>query len=179
MKGMIFTEFLEMVETQFSPEVVEEILELSELPSGGSYTSLGTYAHAEILSLVSNLSRVTKVDPEVLQTAFGEYLFKRLADSHPQFIKDIRSSFDLLERVEDYIHVEVRKLYPESSPPEIQCTSIDEYQMRLHYKSHRPFSALALGLIQGVGRYFDERLSIRVEPLSDAGTETMFHLTRS
>ena len=42
MKGIIFTEFMQMVEDRFSIEVAEEIIDAATLPSGGSYTSLGT-----------------------------------------------------------------------------------------------------------------------------------------
>lgn len=50
MKGMIFTEFLEMVEEKFSMEMVDQILSESDLPSGGIYTSVGNYPHTEIVS---------------------------------------------------------------------------------------------------------------------------------
>ena len=35
MKGIVFTEFLEMVEDKFSPELADRIIEGAELPSGG------------------------------------------------------------------------------------------------------------------------------------------------
>jgi len=43
MKGIIFTEFLEMVEDRFSPEIADRIIEAADLPSGGAYTAIGTY----------------------------------------------------------------------------------------------------------------------------------------
>ena len=55
MKGIIFTEFLEMVEKEFSAETVDTIIDNSNLESGGSYTSVGTYPHIEMVELVSNL----------------------------------------------------------------------------------------------------------------------------
>ncbi|TMO53504.1 hypothetical protein CWC18_21130, partial [Pseudoalteromonas aurantia] len=72
MKGIIFTEFMEMVEDRFSEDVAEEIIELADLPSGGSYTSLGTYSHAEVLNLVTCLSQVSGAKIEDLVQAFGE-----------------------------------------------------------------------------------------------------------
>ena len=35
MKGVVFTEFVEMVEEKFSPEMAELIIESSNLPSQG------------------------------------------------------------------------------------------------------------------------------------------------
>ena len=45
MKGVIFTEFLEMVESHFSPEMADRIITAARLPSGGAYTAVGTYDH--------------------------------------------------------------------------------------------------------------------------------------
>ena len=38
-KGLLFTELLEMVEDSFSPELADRIIEDADLPSGGVYTS--------------------------------------------------------------------------------------------------------------------------------------------
>ncbi|MEM7313613.1 MAG: heme NO-binding domain-containing protein, partial [Planctomycetota bacterium] len=60
MKGMVFTEFQEMVEDEFGFDVYDEIVEASDLPSGAAYTAVGTYDHTEMLSLVTNLSKKLK-----------------------------------------------------------------------------------------------------------------------
>jgi Haem-NO-binding len=51
MKGVVFTEFLEMVEDRFSPEMADRIIEGAELASGGVYTTVGTYDHGEMIQL--------------------------------------------------------------------------------------------------------------------------------
>ena len=60
MKGIIFTEFLEMVEEKFGYEVVDEIISKSELKSNGIYTSVGTYAREEMMVLVDHLHLKTR-----------------------------------------------------------------------------------------------------------------------
>jgi len=45
MKGMVFTEFMDMVEEVLSADILEDIIEKSELPNDGAYTALGTYSH--------------------------------------------------------------------------------------------------------------------------------------
>jgi hypothetical protein len=56
MKGIVFTEFLDLVEAKFGLETVDEIIEKSDLKSKGVYTSIGTYDFSEMLSLITNLS---------------------------------------------------------------------------------------------------------------------------
>jgi len=55
MKGIIFREFIDMVEAQFSPQMVDDIIQASTLASGGAYTSVGTYPHDEMFQLVEHL----------------------------------------------------------------------------------------------------------------------------
>lgn len=131
MKGAIFTEFLDMVEERFSPELVERILDQTTLPSGGSYTALGSYSHHEILSLFNQLAQMTGAEAETLQQAFGEYLFNKFAVLHKPFMEGASSSLDFLEKVESYIHVEVKKLYPQASPPQLTCTRIDKNRLEM------------------------------------------------
>ena len=45
MKGIVFTEFLEMVEDKFSADMVDDIIDDCDLASGGAYTAVGTYPH--------------------------------------------------------------------------------------------------------------------------------------
>ena len=56
MKGIIFTEFLDMVEAQFGLAVVDEIITNSKTLHQGIYTSVGTYDFNEMISLLVALS---------------------------------------------------------------------------------------------------------------------------
>ena len=120
MKGVIFTLLLEMVDDAFGPEVTEKIIDDSDLPSGGVYTSVGTYEHSEIVSLVTNLSKATKVAvPDLIRT-FGNHLLGQFYRLYPEFFEDIDDVLSFLELVDDYIHREVLKLYPDAKLPKIE-----------------------------------------------------------
>jgi hypothetical protein len=178
MKGIVFTEFLEMVEGKFSAELVDRIVEEAELASGGVYTSVGTYDHAEMIRLVSCLSRETGVASPELMRVFGEYLFDRFFILYPRYFENINSSFDFLKNVEGYIHVEVRKLYPEAELPTFKHDASNPGCVRLTYESTRPFAPLAEGLIRGCVAHFGEEADIQVEDLSaGAGTAARFVVT--
>jgi len=51
MKGVVFTEFLDMVEAKFSADMVDDIIDDAKLASGGAYTAVGTYPHSEMVAL--------------------------------------------------------------------------------------------------------------------------------
>jgi Haem-NO-binding len=179
MKGVVFTEFLEMVENTFSPEMADRIIERAELPSGGIYTTVGTYDHGEMIQLVSCLSEETGIPAAELVRSFGTYLFGRFHTIFPKYFEDVSSSFDFLQRTDHYIHVEVRKLYPDAELPSFDCDTSRPGCLCLTYRSSRPFAALAEGLIRGCVAHYGEAVDIAVEDLSDgAGTAARFVLTK-
>lgn len=179
MKGMVFAQFLEMVEERFSPATAEHIIEASDLPSGGAYTALGTYDHGEIIQLVAHLSQKTGIAVPTLVQAFGDFLFERLAATHPQFFGGVNDSFELLERVDGYIHVEVKKLYPEAELPSFECRRPAPGLLTMCYRSSRPFADLAEGMIRGCVAHFGESITIvREDGPGETGTAAMFTLTR-
>jgi hypothetical protein len=179
MKGIVFTEFLEMVEKAFSSDMVDRIIDSAELRSSGAYTTVGTYDHREMIELVACLSRETGTPAPELIRAFGIYLFGRFNVLFPHYFESAASTFDFLRQVEDYIHIEVRKLYPEAELPSFTCESPDPRQLSLVYHSSRPFAALAEGLIRGCIAHYREPIELEVEDLSDgAGTAARFILTK-
>ena len=103
MKGMIFCEFLEMAEETFGIVVVDEVLETTELPSGGIYTSVGTYDHQELIAMVIRLSQITKTPlPDLLQT-YGQNLFGKLMETLPQFIPQNQDCFEFIKAIDSSI----------------------------------------------------------------------------
>ena len=51
MKGIVFVQFVEMVEEKFGLATADRIIEQSKLSTNGAYTSVGTYDHTELLQL--------------------------------------------------------------------------------------------------------------------------------
>lgn len=179
MKGVVFTEFLEMVEEAFSPDMADNIIEASTLSSGGVYTTLGTYDHEELLQLVTHLSQETSATIPELVRSFGEHLFTRFFLSYPIFFEDVDSSFDFLLGLEDYIHVEVKKLYNDAELPSFEYDTSQPGRFVMVYRSSRPFGDLAEGLIRGCIAHFKEQTTLEREDLSPAPkTCIRFTLTR-
>jgi hypothetical protein len=179
MKGIVFTEFLELVETAFSPDMVDRIIADSLLPSGGAYTAVGTYDGAEMGQLVGALSKATATPAGELLEIFGRHLFGRFVTLYPAFFAGCRSSFDFLPTVGEHIHFEVRKLYPDAELPTITATQIDADTMDVVYQSPRCMAKLARGLIEGCIAHFREAMSIsEADRSGGAGATVAFTLRR-
>ena len=88
-------------------------------------------------------------------------------------------TFDFLTRIDDYIHVEVRKLYPDAQLPTFEYEFPAPDRLVLTYRSARPFAMLADGLIDGSIKHFGDDIDVEMVNLSDgAGTSARFILTR-
>ena len=120
MKGIIFTEFLELVEDRFGLEMVDALIENAELESGGAYTAVGTYNFEEMLQLVTGLSSNTGISVDDLMLVFAEHLFKALIKAHPSIVEHYRDPMMLLSSIEHHIHVEVQKIYPDAQLPSFE-----------------------------------------------------------
>lgn len=180
MKGVVFTEFLEMVESKIGADTADQLLDDCELASGGAYTALGTYDHQEMVTLVVRLSELTNTPvPDLLKT-FGNHLLGRFVAQYPSFFTEAGSAYDLLERVEGYIHVEVRKLYPDAELPSFQCQRDGNGRMVLTYSSARPFADLAEGLIRGCIAHYQENVElVRHDLPGVSGTSARFELQKT
>lgn len=179
MKGIVFTEFLEMVEDRFGAEMVERIIEESALQSGAAYTAVGTYDHHELLRLVTQLSAASGLPVPALVRAFGQHLFGRFVQGYPQFFQGVHSAFAFLGKIESYIHVEVRKLYPDAQLPHFEYRYSGDGRMDMIYRSHCPFSDLAEGLILGCIEHFGQPIEVvRTELQEPEMTAVCFSLTQ-
>lgn len=165
MKGMVFTEFLEFVERQFGEDMVDDVIEAADVPSGGAYTSVGTYSHGEMVALVVALAEKTGAPAEALVRDFGEALSETFAREFPDFFRRAGNLFDFLTSIEDHIHVEVRKLYPDAELPTFTVESRTPARLVIVYRSPRKMGHLSEGLIIGSARQYDVDVRVRSEHL--------------
>lgn len=179
MKGIVFIELLNMIKTSFGEDMVDDILDNSTLASGGAYTSAAIYDHREMLEIVKNLSLKTQISEQDLIHTYGHYLFFRFHEMMPQFFEKPKNTFEFLESVDQTIHAEVKKLYPDAALPQFKTRRISENELEMVYQSRCPFSDFAEGLIAGCIDHFLEMISIEAE---DNNTPThfsrIFRLTR-
>jgi len=174
MKGIVFSEFLSMVDEKFSIEMSERLIDEVKLPSGGAYTTVGTYDVQEIVDLVVKLSEITKIStPDLLKT-FGRYLLSRFVEIFPQFFRDSNSTLEFLPKVESYVHLEVKKLYSDAELPSFSCVSPYPGRLEMEYRSTRNLQDLAEGLILGTADHFNEHIKVKRESIPEDPSAELF-----
>jgi hypothetical protein len=179
MKGIVFTEFLELVEKKFGLEMVDKIINQSNLESNGIYTSVGTYKFSEMLQLLQHLSAHTNISIDDLLLVYGEHFFSVLETSYPGLLAIYNDPIEMLASIENHIHVEVMKIYPDAELPTFEVIEKKDNSLQMIYKSSRAMHHFGLGLMNKTFEHFKTSATIELEKIKKDGTEVKFIITKN
>lgn len=114
------------------------------------------------MTLLDSTSTVLGVTPTEAANAFGEYWCCTYA---PRVYKNIVSRFktarEMIVGLDD-VHVEMTRSIPNARPPRFTYTWRDARTLIVRYTSHRNLVHVYAGLARGVGKYYNEPLTVRV-----------------
>ncbi|NRB04725.1 MAG: heme NO-binding domain-containing protein [Rhodobacteraceae bacterium] len=169
MKGIVFVELLSMAEALVGEEAVDTVIEGLDLPSGGAYTSVGNYPCSELMAIVGSFSEATGHSVAVLQNAFGKWIFQRFSEGYEEFFCGKADAFHMLSSIENEVHVEVRKIYPEAELPTFDTTQRDANTLCMTYASERPLVDFCQGMIEACLEHFNQSAEIVKDPFMADG----------
>lgn len=159
MKGIIFNLLEEVVIQEHGDDVWDDILDSARVD--GAYTAVGSYADAEFLQLLGAMPTALGRTPEDLLRWFGARSIPLLARRYPVFFEGHASTRSFLLTLNDIIHPEVRKLYPDADVPVFEFdTPNRDGTLVVGYRSARRLCALAEGFIQGASTHYGEQVAI-------------------
>ena len=179
MKGIVFTEFLELVENKFGLEMVDTIILNSNLKSNGVYTSVGTYSFSEMLQLLTHLSEKTGISIDDLLLIYAEHFFEVLKNNYPELLNAYTDPMELISSIENHIHVEVKKIYPGAELPSFEIKEKTANSLIMIYRSSRAMHHFGLGLMKKTFEYFNVSSEIKLKKLNPQGTRVEFNISKS
>ncbi|MEO1037655.1 MAG: heme NO-binding domain-containing protein [Pseudomonadota bacterium] len=159
MKGIVFNIFNDLVTDNFGYETWDTLIDRTGPASDAVYTSAGVYPDEELVAYVTELSKITGASAAELIRTFGKYMMHKFKSIHPEFLEK-HTAKTFLESVHDVIHVEVKKLHPDSLLPTFEYESSAEDRLTMIYSSPRKLCYLAEGLIFGVSEVFGEAIEL-------------------
>ena len=162
-----------MIEEKFDYETMSKVIKGADLPHKGIYISGGTYPHKELMSLLTSLHKISGVPISDLLRNYGRHLFKALSKEHPQFVQASKNPVDCINTVESYIHVEVRKLYPETELPFFDVLEKTDDRIVLDYKSERKMEDFAHGMMLGCSDHYNMPIHVKYEPVPNQKQHTV------
>lgn len=176
MRGIVFTELFNMVSQVMSEDMVDDIIDDCDLPNGGAYTQVGSYPHEEVLALVTALSARSGISVHDLSVAFGKHLFGVFVNSYSEIFTDYKNSLDFLESIDQRIHGEVRKLYPDAELPHFEYER-NGSNLSMRYISNRPFGSLCIGLVEGCKEHYGNDIEYTYQDSApDNGANILFDI---
>ncbi len=177
MKGIVFTEFMGLINDRYGLEVVQRIIDECDLDTEGAYTAVGTYSHKEFFKLLNKISEIEDIPVDEVLEDYGEYFFKTLSTSYPHFM-DKEDLFDFLMSIDNYIHPNVLKLYPKAELPKFDVEESTDETLMLRYNSTRKMAHFGMGLITGASHYFGQKVKINKEAVSKNGEIVLLKISK-
>jgi len=153
MKGIILSEFVEYLEKELGEVAAQEIIDQSEVKSEGAYSRVGMYDYQELIQLLTQTVTHTNTEATVLLEGFSDHLFKMFKRDYSVFFEGVETAGEMLAQIDNHIHVEVKKLYPDAELPKFVCEQEGDL-MTLHYSSPRPLAAVAQALVGACLKFF-------------------------
>lgn len=176
MLGVVFTEFIECVETGFGMSVADKVQ--SACPFQTAFTAVGNYDHGNLLVLVTKLHQETGVPIPTLVRGFGHHIFRSFLSSKPLAFAGVRNTPELVQKVQDTIHLEVLSIYPNAELPQFIFPECESNEFHIEYRSSRPFAELAHGILDASIAHYQERLKVTRRDLDGPpGTHALFILS--
>ena len=160
MKGIVFVKFNEFIDELCGDEFWDELLDEAKLPSEGIYTTVGTYDDQELFSLIGLVVDKKNISAKDAQFAFGKWVFKELYEMASAGAHDFKDVFEFLHGVQDFIHVEVKKLNPDSLLPEFEFLSETSNHLSFHYQSPRKLCFFCEGLVHGLAEHTGQQITV-------------------
>ncbi len=180
MKGLVFTQLLDMAEHTVGEKGVDSMLDRCQLETGGAYTAVGNYPCSELNTLVKALSSDVKLDIATLQNQFGHWMFRYFERTYPHYFHDKSNAFDMLEAIEDEVHAEVRKLNEKAELPRFDVRRPNPNTLVFVYQSPRGLVDFCQGLIEACLVHFGEQATIaRTESRSGSDVVARFVIRRT
>ena len=139
---------------------------------------MGTYEFSEMLQLLQHLSEKTNLSIDTLLLTYGEHFFQVLTSNYGSLISRYEDPIELLSSIENHIHVEVMKIYPEAELPTFEVLEKKEDMLIMIYRSSRAMHHFGLGLMNKTFEHFDSKCTIELEKIKEDGTEVRFNIQK-
>ncbi|HEX8515949.1 MAG TPA: heme NO-binding domain-containing protein [Bacteroidia bacterium] len=136
-----------------------------------SYDPHKSYDAEEMFSIIAEASKKTGISESDLKEKFGEYLVPDLMIAYGAYVNPEWKTFEVLEYTEHVMHKAVRKEESSANPPVLNISRVHDQLLIIDYYSKRKLGSLAVGIINGIARFYNETDIVNVIPMSNPNDE--------
>ncbi|WP_372751431.1 heme NO-binding domain-containing protein [Labilibaculum sp.] len=179
MKGIFFTELLEMTEKEYGIDITEKIIAELGVGNNGVYEATYDYPYTQFVEMCDILSNEVKNSVSDLVKNFGEYLFSRLVILFRPDFAGNTDVFEFLGQIDDFIHHSIQERFTKVEIPRFKAIQINDSTFQISCQSEEVLIDLAIGLFMGCQRFFNEELTLKTEFISKRSKLVCFTLSKN
>ena len=170
MHGSIFVLLKRFVENSYDYSTWVKLLEAARIERV-PYQMHEMYPTQEIFAIVQQASKVTRISPNDLMEQFGEFLVPDLLLIYKKYVNPDWRTYDLLLNTELSMHGAVKTQDSRTNPPMLLVTKKGSKQLIVDYHSKRRMAGVAVGIIRGIAKYYQENEKVTVTRLTAVDEE--------
>jgi len=180
MKGLIFNYFEQYISETYNTDIWESILENAPLESGTVFVSPEIYPDGDFFSLLNQAAIELKIDLTQILKEFGTCLFGYYVENYSSLIDFAHDPKKFLMGINDYVHMEAKKIMKGATPPLFICKDIAPDKLIMKYYSDRNLCMLVEGILIGVSKYYNVYIEFKQTTCTHRGDDMCtFELTFS
>jgi hypothetical protein len=130
-----------------------------------------SYPLEAIGGIVVAASQMTGMPEDEIKERFGEYLVPDLFTLYKSYLQPHWKTYDVLLHTEKVMHGAVRKLNSSANPPILNVNKINDNLLMIDYFSKRRMASLAVGIIKGIAKYYNEEDVVHVRSMTALNDE--------
>jgi hypothetical protein len=160
MKGVIALCTAQLIIEKYGKEKWEVILDKAGLPKDIKILPFSDVADSAILNVVKAACSELNVSLKDIADLFGDYWVNVYSQKmYKLYYSVAKSAKDFILRM-DTLHSDLTKTIKDAHPPRFDYEWKESKTLVMTYKSARGLIDFAVGLIKGVGKYYNENLIV-------------------
>ena len=176
MKGHIFNLLEEFIIEVSDLSTCQQILNQCSFDISEGYVNTITYPDEQLYEIVAHTVESLGISTRDAHIAFGKWIMPHLAKLVPEDMMSYSHARYFLQTLDDIHRVELKKLYPDATPPTFQYKEADARHAVLTYISTRGLFDLVEGCLEGVADYFDTPMDIARQENKTSDHAYDFHI---
>ncbi|AKD04237.1 heme NO-binding domain-containing protein [Pontibacter korlensis] len=170
MHGSIFVLLKRFVESTYGHSTWVELLQESNVEHT-AYLVQEMYPTHEIFAIISKLGEKTEQSVFELLEGYGEFIVPDLMMLYNKYLQPEWRTYDMLLNTEEAMHGAVRREDSRANPPKLLVIKKGSRQLIIEYYSKRRMAGVAIGIIKGIAKYFNESDVVDVMQLTPSDNE--------
>ena len=170
MHGSIFVLLKRFVESSYDYSTWIALVKTAGIERT-SYQMQEMYPTKELYALIHAVSTLTDTPVYELMEQYGEFLVPDLLLIYSKHIDPSWRTYEMLQNTEASMHGAVKKEDNRASPPMLLVTKKGSKELIVDYYSTRRMAGVAVGIIKGIARYYQESDLVEVIRVTPADQE--------